>query len=105
MPEESRNKWGMLESLVGIAVAILVGSIPWAYTMQGRVTRIETTLATLVDAGIVQMELRERIFIMEQKKILPESEQKFIIVEKKVEANAESIRDIIRRLDEIKAAE
>ena len=105
MPEESRNKWGMLESLVGIAVAILVGSIPWAYTMQGRVTRIETTLATLVDAGIVQMELRERIFIMEQKKILPESEQKFIIVVKKVAANAESIRDIIRRLDEIKAAE
>jgi len=104
MPE-SRNKWGILESLVGIAVAILVGSIPWAYTMQGRVTRIETTLTTLVDAGIVQMDLRERIFIMEQKKILPESEQKFIIVEKKIEVNAESIRDIIRRLDAIKAAE
>jgi len=104
MPE-SRNKWGILESLVGIAVAILVGSIPWAYTMQGRVTRIETTLTTLVDAGIVQMDLRERIFIMEQKKILPESEQKFIIVEKKIEVNDESIRDIIRRLDAIKAAE
>ncbi|ADB15341.1 hypothetical protein Psta_0655 [Pirellula staleyi DSM 6068] len=35
----------LLTTLVGLGVSILLASIPWAYGIHGRLTRIETTLA------------------------------------------------------------
>lgn len=35
----------LLTTLVGLGVSILLASIPWAYGIHGRLTRIETSLS------------------------------------------------------------
>ena len=34
----------VLTCLVGVGVSILLASVPWAYSVHGRLTKIETTL-------------------------------------------------------------
>ncbi|MHC2068862.1 hypothetical protein ACYFX5_15445 [Bremerella sp. T1] len=52
--------FGALTLLVGTGVSILTAAIPWAFSVQGRLSRIETSLTQNLDAAkrIEQIELR-----------------------------------------------
>ena len=48
--------------LLGVQTTILIAAIPWAYSMHGRVTRIEASAATAAD-------LIDRVSLLESRLI------------------------------------
>lgn len=55
----------VLTSLVGVGVSVLLAGIPWAYSMHGRLTRIEATLAAHLSRLNVLNDLELRVARLE----------------------------------------
>jgi hypothetical protein len=51
--------------LLGVQTTILIAAIPWAYSMHGRVTRIEASAATAANLGERVGSLESRILRVE----------------------------------------
>lgn len=46
-----RNMSRVMIGLISVQTAILLGGIPWAYVVQGRLTRVETALNAMIPAA------------------------------------------------------
>ena len=51
--------------LLGVQTTILIAAIPWAYSMHGRVTRIEASAATAADLGDRVSSMESRLLRLE----------------------------------------
>jgi hypothetical protein len=51
--------------LLGVQTTILIAAIPWAYSMHGRVTRIEASAATAANLGDRVSSLESRLLRLE----------------------------------------
>ena len=51
--------------LLGVQTTILIAAIPWAYSMHGRVTRIEASTATAANLGDRVSSLESRLLRLE----------------------------------------
>jgi hypothetical protein len=52
---------GLLTSLVGLGVSILLAGIPWAYSVHGRLATIEASLRETLGAPGRMVELERRV--------------------------------------------
>jgi len=48
MTNPGRSRIDILTALIGLGVAILLAGVPWAYTMQGRLSKIEALMEETV---------------------------------------------------------
>ncbi len=55
----------ILTALVGLGVTILLSSIPWAYGIHGRLTKIETTLHDCLESFHVLGTIERRVTRLE----------------------------------------
>jgi len=51
--------------LLGVQTTILIAAVPWAYSMHGRVTRIEASAATAADLGDRVSSMESRLLRLE----------------------------------------
>ena len=63
----------VLTFLVGLGVSILVAGIPWAYSIHGRLTKIETKITVAEEVRTQVRELEGELHEFENRMIVVES--------------------------------
>lgn len=61
-------EWGLNETLLTVITLIMLGGIPWAYGVHGRLTSIESSVKHHDDLHKTVEDHEHRIIVLEQRK-------------------------------------